>query len=137
MATEKHSAPTEAHTEVPAVIAGSVNLLKFSEALALAGLIGRHDADRGLLVIEPAQEARKPVPAWSGMAVYNGWTEAERALWHRVAASAVPADAVAAFEAAADEPPPPRCMECGGTGFEEDAACELCDGTGREGGARD
>lgn len=122
-------------SEVPAMIAGNVNLLKFSEALALAGLIGRHDADRGLLVIEPAQEARKPVPAWSGMAIYNGWTEAERALWHRVAASAVPADAVAAFEAAAEEPAPPRCMECGGTGFEEDAACELCDGTGREGGA--
>ncbi len=135
MATHKITAPTVAQSEVPAVIAGNVNLLKFSEALALAGLIGRHDADRSLLVIEPAQEARKPVPAWSGMAVYNGWTEAERALWHRVAASAVPADAVAAFEAAAEEPALPRCMECGGTGFEEDAACELCDGTGREGGA--
>ena len=136
MATEKHSAPTEAQSDVPAVIAGSVNLMAFAGALAQAGIVGRYDADRGVLVIEPAQGARQPVnPAWSGMAIYNGWTEAERALWHRVAASAVPADAVAAFEAAAEEPAPPRCMECGGTGFEEDAACELCDGTGREGGA--
>jgi hypothetical protein len=40
--------------EVPAVIAGSVNLLRFSEALARAGILGRYDADRGVLVIEPA-----------------------------------------------------------------------------------
>jgi hypothetical protein len=41
--------------EVPAVIAGNVNLLHFSEAIARAGLVGRHDADRGVLVIEEAQ----------------------------------------------------------------------------------
>ncbi len=40
--------------EVPAVIAGEVNLLKFTEALARVGLVGRHDATRGVLVIEPA-----------------------------------------------------------------------------------
>ena len=39
--------------EVPAVIASSVNLVRFSEALARAGLAGRHDAVRGVLVIEP------------------------------------------------------------------------------------
>lgn len=70
--------------EVPAVIAGSVNLLKFSEALARAGLIGRYDAGRGILVIEPAIPAAR------------------------------------------------RCLHCSGTGFEEDAACEFCGGTGRE-----
>lgn len=41
--------------EVPAVIAGNVNLLRFAEAIARAGLVGRHDADRGVLVIEEAQ----------------------------------------------------------------------------------
>lgn len=38
------------------MIAGSVNLLRFSEALARAGIIGRYDAPRGVLVIEPAPE---------------------------------------------------------------------------------
>jgi hypothetical protein len=47
-------------TEVPAVIAGSVNLLRFSAALASAGLVGRHDADRGVLVIEPARDTPGP-----------------------------------------------------------------------------
>ena len=31
---------------------------------------------------------------------------------------------------------PLRCPECGGTGFDEDARCDFCDGTGREGGTR-
>lgn len=26
---------------------------------------------------------------------------------------------------------PIRCPECGGTGFDEDARCDFCDGTGR------
>ena len=69
--------------EVPAVIAGNVNLLRFSEAIARAGLVGRHDADRGVLVIEEPQARAQ------------------------------------------------RCPECGGTGFDEDAACEVCDGSGR------
>ena len=43
-------------SEVPAVIAGSVNLLKFSEALARAGIVGRYDSARGVLVIEPVPE---------------------------------------------------------------------------------
>lgn len=75
--------------EVPAVIAPSVNLMRFSEALAIAGLVGRHDSNRGVLVIQPAVV------------------------------------------------PPARCLECGGTGFDEDAKCDFCDGTGREGGTRD
>ncbi len=39
-------------TEVPAVIAGNVPLVRLSEALARAGLVGRHDADRLLTGIE-------------------------------------------------------------------------------------
>lgn len=54
-----------------------------------------------------------------------------RARWHRVAGSAVPADAWAAWKAAQ------RCAECGGTGFHEDAACGFCDATGHAGGSRD
>jgi len=69
--------------EVPAVIAGNVNLLCFSQAIARAGLVGRHDADRGVLVIEEAQGC------------------------------------------------PRVCPGCGGTGREDDCACELCGGTGR------
>jgi hypothetical protein len=122
--------------EVPAVIAGSVNLLRFSEALARAGLIGRHDADRGVLVIEPASQPVIPQDAELGIAWYNGLSKAERVHWHAVARSAIPADAWAAFKAAAQEPEPGRCFECGGTGFDEDSACEACDGTGREGGSR-
>jgi len=85
---ELHPARRQA-LEVPAVIAGSVNLVAFSGALAQAGIVGRFDADRGILVIEPALTL------------------------------------------------PARCLECGGTGFDEDAACEFCDGTGRAGGSRD
>ena len=88
-------------TEVPAVIAGSVPLVRLSEALARAGLIGRHDADRGVLFIEPAQSAKSVIPADAelGMRWYNGLSKAERVLWHRVAGSAVPADAWRAFQA--------------------------------------
>ena len=106
MATENHSAPAAAHTEVPAVITGSANLLKFSEALARADLTARHDADRGILVIEPAQsrEVRNPQDAGLGIAWYNRLSRAERALWHRVAGSAVPADAWRAFQTEATLP---------------------------------
>ncbi len=44
--------------EVPAVIAGSVNLMAFSEALARAAIVGRFDRERGVLAIEPAQGAQ-------------------------------------------------------------------------------
>ena len=88
-------------SEVPALIAGSVPLVRLSEALARAGLTARHDADRGALVIEPAQSAKSVIPhdAELGMTWYNGLTKAERLHWHRVAASAVPADAWRAFQA--------------------------------------
>lgn len=93
--------------EVPAVIAGSVNLLAFSGALARVGLIGRHDADRGLLVIEPlqgAQAKRDEADAKAGMAWYNALTPTERRQWHEVAGSAVPADAWASFQSGASPP---------------------------------
>lgn len=62
MADRENTAPTAAHArnpahpalEVPAVIAGSVNLMQFSEALAIAGIVGRYDPKRHVLVIEPA-----------------------------------------------------------------------------------
>ena len=94
------------HTEVPAAIAGSVPLVRLSEALARAGLTARHDADRRMLIIEPAQSARARTPqdAELGMAWYNRLSKAERVLWHRVAASAVPADAWRAFQAGATLP---------------------------------
>jgi hypothetical protein len=46
--------------EVPAAIAGSVNLMAFSGALAQAGIVGRYDADRGILVIEAAKDREPP-----------------------------------------------------------------------------
>lgn len=77
-----------------------------------------------------------------GMAWWNGLTKPARAMWlDRAWKRASPlgeysldmmpsaADAWAAWKAEQ------RCAECGGTGFDEDAACEFCDGTGRQGGA--
>ena len=77
--------------ECPAVIAGSVNLLRFAGALARAGIVGRYDPQRHVLVIEP--QCRPVADGLVGMAVYNGWTKAERMHWHTVARSSVPADA--------------------------------------------
>ena len=109
MATPKATLST-----VPALIAGSVNLLRFSEALARAGLVGRHDADRGALIIEPAQGLARSQPAKVatlipqdaevGMTWYNRLSRAEHTLWHRVAGSAVPADAWRAFQSGATLP---------------------------------
>jgi hypothetical protein len=101
MATHKITAPAVAQSEVPAAIAGSVPMVRLSEALARSGLTARHDADRGLLVIEPAatMRARIPADAELGIAWYNRLSRAERLHWHRVAASAVPADAWRAFQA--------------------------------------
>ena len=102
--------PKATLSEVPAIIAGSVPLVRLSEALARAGLTARHDGDRGVLVIEPAQSqpaaARPLIPqdAELGITWYNGLSKAERLHWHRVAASAVPADAWRAFQAGATLP---------------------------------
>ncbi len=110
MATEKSTAPAAAQSEVPAVIAGNVPMVRLSEALARAGLTARHDADRRMLVIEPVQSqpvaVRRLIPqdAELGITWYNGLSKAERALWHRVAGSAVPADAWAAFQSGATLP---------------------------------
>ncbi|MGC8520212.1 MAG: hypothetical protein ACP5P4_17105 [Steroidobacteraceae bacterium] len=112
MATNENTAPAAAPqngrslpitlrtqaSEVPAVIAGRVSLMRFSEALARAGLTGRHDADRGLLVIEPAQ-SEIPEDAELGMAWFNGLSRSERAHWLEVAGSARPVDAWRAFQA--------------------------------------
>jgi hypothetical protein len=68
-------------------------------------LIGRHDADRHVLVIEPASpKPMIPQDAELGMAWYNRLSKAERLHWHRVAASAVPADCWRAFQAGAALP---------------------------------
>ena len=93
-------APAVAQSEVPAAIAGSVPMVRLSEALARAGLTARHDGDRGLLVIEPAatMRARIPADAELGIAWYNRLSRAERIRWHRVAGSAVPADCWRAFQ---------------------------------------
>ena len=106
MATHNPTAPAEAHTEVPALIAGSVPMVRLSEALARAGLTARHDGDRGLLIIEPAATTRARIPADAemGMVWYNRLSKAERLHWHRVASSAVPADAWAAFQSGATLP---------------------------------
>jgi hypothetical protein len=98
--------PKATLSEVPAVIAGSVPIIRLSEALARAGLTARHDADRRMLVIEPAPATRTTIPADAemGIAWYNRLSKAERALWHRVAASAVPADAWRAFQSGATLP---------------------------------
>ncbi len=72
--------------EVPAVIASNVDLMRFSAALA------------------QAREALIPTDAAAGMRWYNGLTKSERLHWHRVAGSAVPADAWRAFQARATLP---------------------------------
>ncbi len=96
--------------EVRAVIAGNVPLVRLSEALARAGLTARHDGDRGVLVIEPAQSqpaaVRPLIPqdAELGIAWWNRIGAVERARWLAVAGSAVPADAWRAFQAGATLP---------------------------------
>lgn len=52
--------------------------------------------------IQPSKAVRPAIPAdaETGMAWYNGLSKAERAHWHDVAGSAVPADAWAAWKAA-------------------------------------
>ena len=44
MLTANPTSPTDARAlEIPAVIAGSVNLMRFSAALASAGIVGRFE----------------------------------------------------------------------------------------------
>ena len=88
------------------MIAGSVNLLRFSEAIARAGLVGRYDADRECLVIEPqtAIAAALANDTRIGMAWWSRLTEPERAYWLEAAGSAVPADAWRKFQSG--YPPP-------------------------------
>jgi hypothetical protein len=44
--------------QIPAAIAGSVDLLVLADALARAGLVGRRDRERKVFVIEPAGAER-------------------------------------------------------------------------------
>jgi hypothetical protein len=53
--------------EVPPVIAGSVNLMRCSEALARAGLVGRHGPDRGVIVIEPTDAGHTRRVLWPAL----------------------------------------------------------------------
>jgi hypothetical protein len=76
---------------VPAMIAASVPASRLARALAEAGLRTRYDAGKQALIIEP--RAADVADGLIGMAVYNGWTRAERMHWHTVARSSVPADA--------------------------------------------
>ena len=114
---------------VPAVIAGNVDLMRLSNALSRAGIVGRFDGSRDVLIIEAAPERcracggtgldddakcelcdgsaalppqtaqERPADALLGMAWYNGLTRRERSEWHQRAGSAVPADAWAAYKA--------------------------------------
>ena len=52
--------------EVPAVIAGNVDLLRLTNALATAGLVGRFDGSRDVIVIEAAP-ARCPECGRTGL----------------------------------------------------------------------
>ena len=156
------AAPRSRALEVPAVIAPTVNLMRFSEALARGGLVGRHDAERGVLVIEDSQArcacGRPHCPgacldslgfeqvedATAGVRWWNGLSKAERAHWlDRAWKRTAPAGryTLESMPAAADAwaafRAAQRCSECGGTGFDEDSRCDVCDGTGREGGTRD
>ena len=55
-------APRTNASEIPAVIASSVNLMAFSNALAEAGIVwGRHGAERDVLAIEPAEARIAPL----------------------------------------------------------------------------
>ena len=97
---------------VPAEVAASVPVVALARGLAIAGLTSRYDAHKAVLVIEPAEKPRvvpmqsthELAEALMSMAVYNGWTRAQRAHWHSVAGSAVPADAVAAYQSGAPRP---------------------------------
>lgn len=64
--TLRPSAARSRALEVPAVIAPEVNLLRFSEALARAGIVGRFNPARGILIIEPAGAPPARCPECSG-----------------------------------------------------------------------
>ena len=100
MAIHKITAPAVAQSDVPVAIAGNVPLVRLSEALARSGLTARHDAYRGVLMIEPAATTRARIPADAelGMAWWNALAPERRRHWLDVAGSARPADAWAAFQ---------------------------------------
>jgi hypothetical protein len=61
MSTSLNGAPSQpCAPQIPAAIAGSVDLLVLADALARAGLVGRRDRERKVFVIEPAGAERYP-----------------------------------------------------------------------------
>lgn len=61
MSTSLHGAPAQPRaTQIPAAIAGSVDLLVLAEALARAGLVRRRDRERKVFVTESAGAERYP-----------------------------------------------------------------------------
>ncbi len=74
-----------------------------------------------------AQRPRNPADALIGMALYNGWTVAERRRWHELARSAVPADAVEAWKREQlTRPLPGYCGDCGDRGRPGGEPCAFC-----------
>jgi len=59
---------------------------------AVSGEVGARD--------QTPREPRVPADALLGIAWYNGLTRQERARWHRIADSAIPADCWEAFKRA-------------------------------------
>ena len=96
--------------EVPAAIAGSVNLMAFSGALAQAGIVGRYDADRGILVIEPARARCSHRWAPTSAREFDACIDCGE---RRPSVHAA------------------HCPECGGPGFQGDEVCGFCEGSGR------
>ena len=119
MSTAEHE-----HEEVVAIVAADVSLLRLARALATENLVVRDDADRGVVLIEPAgllpnlfsEDVRRGVD-W-----YNRLSEAERLHWHKVANSNMPADCWDAFKCGMTLP---TTEDGGGTADEAAADAEL------------
>ena len=84
--------------DIPASIAGTVHLMRVSQAIACPDRVGRKEAGRHLIFRPAAREDRGPADALVGMARWNGLTRAERVYWLDVAGPAVPADGWRAFQ---------------------------------------
>jgi hypothetical protein len=133
--------------DVPAAISGIVSVVAFSAALAHAGLVGRYDAQRALLVIEPAgstsalaarieelgavQERNPP-----SSAAWQAASDALQPLFREMASRQRANGGERDWRKWSTETPPqaldPLCGHCGGSGFDGDDACRFCDATGRD-----
>lgn len=90
--------------DIPASIAGTVHLMRVSQAIACPDRVGRKEAGRHLIFRPAAREDRGPADALVGMVWWNGLTLAERAYWLDVVGTAVPADGWRAFQAGTRPP---------------------------------